>query len=105
MSALLARGRPITLDDPAGVYLHARTGIIDFPDCLRFAPDERYADPGTRPSRHPVMLARVEPCDAARAEGEPDALHRTYLDCFGNRPTSTPSTRCWARCRQAPRSG
>jgi putative DNA primase/helicase len=92
MAALLARARPITMDDPAGLYLQARTGITEFPKCLLFAPDERYADPGTEPSWHPVMLARVEPCDKARAEGQPDALHRTYLDRFGNK-ADVPSSR------------
>ena len=72
-------------DDPAGFYLHARTGLTVFPDCLRFAPDVRYVDVGTKPSWHPVMVALVEPCETARAEGQPNALHRTYLDRFGNK--------------------
>ena len=89
MAALRSRSRLITNEDPAGIYLHARCGLTEFPDCLRFAPDERYADVGTTPSWHPVLVALVEPCDTSRTEGQPDALHRTYLDRFGNKADVT----------------
>ena len=45
MVALWKRSRPITPDDHAGRYLHARTGLSEFPPCLRYSPDERYAEP------------------------------------------------------------
>ena len=67
MIALWKRSRPITLDDLAGQYLHARTGLTTFPACLRFSPDERYTEPGKRPTWHPVMVAKVDPSDAAVA--------------------------------------
>ena len=46
MIALWKRSRPITLDDLAGQYLNARTGLTTFPASLRFAPDERYTEAG-----------------------------------------------------------
>ena len=45
--ALWKRSSPITLDDPAGKYLHARLGLTEFPDVLRYAADERYCDYGS----------------------------------------------------------
>ncbi|MEP9390578.1 toprim domain-containing protein [Mesorhizobium sp. KR9-304] len=92
LKALWSRSRPITLDDPAGRYLNDRTGITQFPACLRFSSDERYADPGTKPSWHPLLLARFEPADDANAEGPGFALHRTYLDAAG-RKADMPSPR------------
>ena len=44
MIDLWNRSRPITPDDHAGRYLHARTGLSEFPPCLRYSPDERYAE-------------------------------------------------------------
>lgn len=57
------RTQPITLDDPAGRYLHRRTGLTEFPACLRFAPDERYFEPDEKASWHPAMIAKVDPSD------------------------------------------
>ena len=83
MIGLWKRSRPITLDDLAGQYLNARTGLTTFPDNLRFAQDERYTENGKRPTWHPVMVAKVDPSDAAAADGEQAALHRTYLSPYG----------------------
>lgn len=85
MAAMWKRSKPLDLRDPAGRYLHERTGLVDFPDKLRFCPDERYVDQGARPTWHPVMLAKVDPSDKAAADGERAALHRTYLNAFGNK--------------------
>lgn len=79
MNALWSRAKPITLDDAAGRYLNRRLGLTEFPPTLRFAPDERYVEDGQKPSWHPVMVARVDPSDAARDAGERAAIHRTYL--------------------------
>ena len=92
IAALWQRSKPITLDDPAGKYLHARLGLTDFPDVLRYAADERYCDYGSRPTWHPMMVARVDPSDAAAAEGERPVVHRTYLDKFGGK-ADVPSPR------------
>lgn len=83
MNKLWARGKLITLDDAAGRYLNHRLGLTEFPPSLRQVADERYDEPGSRPSWHPVMIARVDPSDAARAEGERAALHRTYITADG----------------------
>lgn len=85
MVALWKRARPIKLDDDAGRYLNARTGLTTFPASLRFAPDERYTEPGKRPSWHPLMVAKVDPSDAAVAQGERAALHRTFLSPYGTK--------------------
>ena len=85
MIDLWKRSLPITPEDHAGRYLHARTGLSEFPSCLRYSPDERYAEPGSKPSWHPVMVAKVDPSDKAVADGERAALHRTYLDQFGGK--------------------
>lgn len=85
MIALWKRSQDVTLDDHAGRYLHNRTGLTSFPPCLRYSPDERYTEPGSRPSWHPAMVAKVDPSDVAVAQGERSALHRTYLDRFGGK--------------------
>ena len=85
MRSMWERARPIEPLDAAGRYLANRLGLMTFPATLRFAKDERYAELGQKPSWHPVMLAKVDPCDAAIADGERAALHRTYLDGFGGK--------------------
>ena len=75
MIGLWKRSRLIELEDPAGKHLHKRLGLTTFPPCLRFAPDERYTEAGSRPSWHPMMVALVEPSDAAKANGDKSALH------------------------------
>lgn len=82
MIQIWKRGRPITADDVAGRYL-AKRGIDIIPDNLRLVDDERYSDPGGSTSWHPAIIAKVDPCDAAIADGERAALHRTYLDKAG----------------------
>ena len=79
IKSLWARSKLITPEDQAGRYLGARTGILEFPCALRFSPDERYMDPGSRPIWLPAMVAKVDPCDKAVAIGERASLHRTYL--------------------------
>jgi len=85
MLALWKRSQPISAEDPAGKYLNRRLGLTTYPKVLRFLPQERYLENGRPPSWHPVMLAIVEPSDAARAAGEQPALHRTYLNDRGGK--------------------
>jgi putative DNA primase/helicase len=85
MVATWKRSCEITADDHAGRYLYDRTRITTFPRCLRYSPDERYTEPGSRPSWHPAMVAKVDPSDAAVADGERAALHRTYLDRYAGK--------------------
>ncbi|MHB2265681.1 toprim domain-containing protein [Aliihoeflea sp. PC F10.4] len=85
MRKMWERAQPLDLQDAAGRYINARTGLINFPTTLRFAKDERYSDAGQRASWHPALLAKVDPCDAAIADGERAALHRTYLDGLGDK--------------------
>ncbi len=81
MQAIWSRAKPIDPVDGAGLYLNARTGLVTFPDTLRFSKDERYG-----PNQfHPAMIARVDPCDEARERGERAALHRTFLDGRGGK--------------------
>lgn len=79
LTKLWDRAKPIALDDAAGRYLNRRVGLTDFPPTLRQVADERYVDNGMRATWHPAMIARVDPSDDARANGERAALHRTYL--------------------------
>lgn len=85
MIALWNRSSPIKLTDSAGQYLHDRTGLTTFPSCLRFSPDERYVESGSKPCWHPAMVAKVDPSDAAVALGERAAVHRTYLSTFATK--------------------
>jgi putative DNA primase/helicase len=85
MVAMWKRSREITVDDHAGRYLYDRTRLTTFPRCLRYSPDERYTEPGSRPSWHPAVVAKVDPSDAAAAQGERAALHRTYLDRYAGK--------------------
>jgi putative DNA primase/helicase len=85
MIALWSRSSPIAPSDHAGQYLHDRTRLTTFPSCLRFSPDERYVEPGSKPCWHPAMVAKVDPSDAAVALGERAAIHRTYLSTFATK--------------------
>ncbi|WP_427026556.1 DUF7146 domain-containing protein (plasmid) [Aureimonas ureilytica] len=85
MIELWSRSRPIQEDDIAGRYLRSRVGSLAFPANLRFAPDERYLEQGRKPSWHPMMVAKVDPSDAAVKEGQRAALHRTYLSAQGGK--------------------
>lgn len=85
MRALWDRAKPIEEMDAAGRYLQRRLGRVMLPDNLRFSPDERYAAPGAKPTWHPMMVAKVQPSDEAKEQGQLSALHRTYLDDFGNK--------------------
>ncbi|WP_061930174.1 toprim domain-containing protein [Aureimonas sp. AU22] len=74
-SRLWRRAKPITAIDPAGIYLSERCGLMSFPECLRYVPDERYTeDKGKRPTYHHCMVARMIAHDDSKAK-----LHRTYL--------------------------
>lgn len=92
MALLWQRSKPISVDDHAGRYLNRRTGLLEFPSALRFTDDERYADAGQKSTWHPAMVAKVDPCDKAVAQGERAAIHRTYLDKFGGK-ADVPSPR------------
>jgi len=83
--ALWKRAQPISAEDPAGKYLNRRLGLTTYPNALRFLPQERSFENGRPPSWHPVMLAIVEPSDAAQAAGEQPAFHRTYLNDRGGK--------------------
>ena len=87
MIDLWKRGEAVSMGNAAGRYLNGRTGMLDFPaaSCLRFAGDERYVEAGAKASWHPAMIALVQPSDAAIAEGEKSALHRTYLTADGDK--------------------
>jgi putative DNA primase/helicase len=75
----------------AGHYLTSRIGISRHPDALRYAPDERYAEAGTKPSWHPAMAAKADPSDEAATRGERAAIQRTYLNEFGEKAAVTTS--------------
>ena len=61
MIALWKRSRPITLDDPAGQYLHARLGLTSSRTACGSQPTSDTATMGQEPSWHPVMVAKVDP--------------------------------------------
>lgn len=77
-AARLFRGStPTHPSDPSGLYL-ARRGLGAFIGCpaLRYRGDCRHGDGG----RHPAMVAEV-----LDADGQPIAIHRTYLDRSGRK--------------------
>lgn len=91
MIALWKRAKPVRYDDAAGIYLGKRLGTFSLPDNVRFVADERYVESGAKASWHPAMIAKVDPSDDAKAQGQKAALHRTYLDTLGNKAeVSTP---------------
>lgn len=67
---------------PAAAYL-ARRGLAHLAACpeLRYRGDCWHAARG----RHPALIARV-----VNAEGQPVAVHRTYLDCEGRKAALEP---------------
>lgn len=84
MNAMWRAARPITLDDPAGRYLHRRCGITEFPPCLRYASRLKYWGDPVR--WFPGMLAMVSGPD-----GKPAILHRTFLTPEGDKaPVEAP---------------
>lgn len=89
MVKLWQRSKLITPDDHAGRYLYERCGLTVFPQCLRYAADERYTEAGQRPSWHPMLVAKVDPSDEAATLGERAALHRTYLAKEGGKADVT----------------
>jgi putative DNA primase/helicase len=99
--ALWNRSHEITLDDQAGRYLQDRTGLTTFPRCLRYCPDERYTEAGSRPTWHPLLARSTHPMLL-----RPKASGRRSIAL-----TSTPTAarlrwpsrgRCWAPCRLVP---
>ena len=68
---------PILADDPAGVWLRARTGITLFPNALRYH-DRVAATAADNGVRAPAMLAKV-----TDHHGTPVNLHRTFLTLDG----------------------
>jgi putative DNA primase/helicase len=79
MNALWQNSVPIAPTDPAGRYLEMRTGVAEFPDCLRFVDRLRYRDE-TSSSWHPGLIAMV-----VDASGKPVNIHRTYLTPVGTK--------------------
>lgn len=78
MNQLWTSGKRITLDDPAGQYLHRRCALSTFPPCLRYVASARYQ--GDHVTWHPVMVAMV-----VAPDGSPCILHRTYLTKDGRK--------------------
>jgi len=75
MRRLWASGRPITPDDPAGLWLRHRVGLAQFPAALRFVPGLRYAG-----ELRPAMIALVQAPD-----GTGSTVHRTFLTSDGRK--------------------
>ena len=73
--------RPVTRNDPVGLYLHRRLGIEQASGDLRYHPALRYTDTdGTDLGRFPAMLARMRYPDGSGA-----SIHRTYLTESGEK--------------------
>jgi putative DNA primase/helicase len=64
-------GKPISVGDTAGEYLHRRTGLKVFPSVLRLHPALYHAE---TKSNHPALIAKVTDID-----NKPVAIHRTWL--------------------------
>jgi len=79
MNKVWKSSAPISDADPVGIYLRRRTGIRNFPVCLRSHPRLRYHDEA-KPSFHPAMVAMLHD-----AHGKPAILHRTYLTRDGRK--------------------
>lgn len=75
MRRLWASGRPITPDDPAGLWLRYRVGLVQFPAALRFVPGLRYAG-----ELRPAMIALAQAPD-----GSGSTVHRTFLTSDGRK--------------------
>lgn len=87
LNALWQQGRPITLDSPAGLYLTRRTGVTEYPDCLRAVDSLRWWD-GDGAKFFPALVAMVTGPD-----GRPANIHRTYLTRDGHKAPVGPCRR------------
>lgn len=87
LNALWQQGRPITRGSPAGLYLTRRTGITEYPDCLRAVDSLRWWD-GDGAKFFPAMIARVSGPD-----GRPVNIYRTYLTRDGHKAPVDPCRR------------
>lgn len=63
---------------PAGLYLARRTGITEYPSCLRSALGVKYR--AERSTYHPAMIAMI-----TSPNGTPCMLHRTFLTMDGRK--------------------
>jgi len=79
MNAVWQKATRIQAGDPAARYLSGRTGLAEFPDCLRSAERLRYYDESGS-SFHPAMVAMVFDTDS-----RPVNIHRTYLSKSGSK--------------------
>lgn len=81
LTKVWAASRPITRNDPVGMYLHRRLGIEQAPTDLRYHRALRYTDTdGADLGRFPAMLARIRYPDGSGA-----SIHRTYLTESGEK--------------------
>ena len=67
--------RPVSVGDPVGKYLYARTGLTDVPTVIRTHP--ALFHPDTK-SNLPAMIAKI-----TDADNRPVSIHRTYLSAEG----------------------
>lgn len=84
LNALWKEGRHIAGDSPAGMFLAARTGITEYPDCLRSVDSMRCFADGVA-IFHPGMIAKVSGPD-----GKPANVYRTYLTRDGKKAAVDP---------------
>jgi putative DNA primase/helicase len=87
LNDLWRRSKPITINDPAGMYLTCRTGLTEYPKCLRYVDSLKYWNGGT-PQIFPAMLAMVSGPD-----GKPVSIYRTYLTHDGCKAPVDPCRR------------
>lgn len=73
LNGLWKSSRPITPDTSAGRFLTMRTGITEYPSCLRAVDSMRHWD-GEKATFWPGMIAMVTAPD-----DKPASLYRTYL--------------------------
>jgi putative DNA primase/helicase len=81
LNELWRSARLVTPETPAGKYLTRRTGITEYPACLRAVDSLRYWDDEKGEARFfPAMIAMVVGFD-----GRPVNIHRTYLSLAGDK--------------------
>jgi len=81
LTSVWKASRPVTRNDPVGLYLHRRLGIEQAPSDLRYHPALRYTDTdGADLGRFPAMLARI-----CYPDGVGASIHRTYLTATGEK--------------------
>jgi len=87
LNALWQEGTPVTTGCPAGLYLTRRTGVTEYPSCLRAVDSMRWWGGDEVGAKFfPGMLAMVTGPD-----GRPANIHRTYLTRDGSKaPVDVP---------------